>query len=296
MAVHTRHSESAEVQCLAVSTDDGTTWAMAPGGPVLESDRPDFRDPKVFWSHDHWVMVLAAGDRCEVHVSTDLHNWAHTDDIAMPTSPTAWECPDLVPIGDHHALIACTSSVDGSGGTIAVAGSFDGERFEPTQPAARVDLGPDFYAWQSVHGTDDRVLGMAWLNSWSTAMHHPSPGWRGTFTVPRELRPGRTVPVASWPAHELLDHPCVHHDVERLVLVSDSGARGTVTIADGRAVVDRLVPGAPALSTVIDVTLDSGASSCVVADAGSLEVFAADGDVSVSIALPADTGWTVETT
>jgi len=66
-------------QSLAHSRDRGRTWAKFENNPVLSSDIPDFRDPKVFWHTPtaHWVMVLATGDHASFYTSPDLRAWTH---------------------------------------------------------------------------------------------------------------------------------------------------------------------------------------------------------------------------
>ena len=82
VAVFTHEQGGAQRQSLAFSTDEGRTWTMYSGNPVLAApgNLKDFRDPKVFWYGDgaagHWVMVLAAGNTILFYTSPDLKAWS----------------------------------------------------------------------------------------------------------------------------------------------------------------------------------------------------------------------------
>ncbi len=64
VAVYTAHTETNQSQHIAYSLDDGITWAKYDKNPVLDLNKKDFRDPKIFW-HDekkYWVMALMLSD------------------------------------------------------------------------------------------------------------------------------------------------------------------------------------------------------------------------------------------
>lgn len=64
-------------QSMAYSTDGGRTFTKYAGNPVITSDQPDFRDPKVFWYAParHWCMILAVGQQMEIYSSPNLREW-----------------------------------------------------------------------------------------------------------------------------------------------------------------------------------------------------------------------------
>jgi fructan beta-fructosidase len=74
IAIFTYSKAHIETQNLAYSTDKGHTWTKYAGNPVIPhpGHLHDFRDPKVFWHEDHWVMLLAAGDTVLFYISSDL--------------------------------------------------------------------------------------------------------------------------------------------------------------------------------------------------------------------------------
>jgi beta-fructofuranosidase len=48
-----------QTQAIAYSHDGGFTFTPYADNPVIDSDSSQFRDPKVVWYEDHWVMVSA---------------------------------------------------------------------------------------------------------------------------------------------------------------------------------------------------------------------------------------------
>ena len=69
--------------------------------PVARADEPiDFRDPKVFYLNDRWIMSLAVKDRIEFYSSSDLKNWTKESEFGgnpiMGNHDGVWECPDML--------------------------------------------------------------------------------------------------------------------------------------------------------------------------------------------------------
>lgn len=98
----------------------------------------------------------------------------------------------------------------GAHGTRYWVGRFDGRTFTPDAPgtARWADHGTDFYAAQTWTDVADRRVWIAWMSNWSYAARVPEAGWRGQMTVPRELRLVRTdgaLALAQRPVRELLD-------------------------------------------------------------------------------------------
>ena len=86
------------VQCLAISTDGGTTWSKYDGNPVIEHIVHRNRDPKVIWHPEtgRWVMVLYM-DRFDyaIFTSPNLLQWERVSDLELPRCT---ECPELFPL------------------------------------------------------------------------------------------------------------------------------------------------------------------------------------------------------
>ena len=191
-----------EDQNIAYSTDRGRTWTKYAGNPVVPhpGNLTDFRDPKVFWHEDHWVMALAAGDRVLFYISPDLKHWESSGSFGGGYGSTlgVWETPDLfqLPINGSDSRWVLTVGVGsgayaGGSGTQYFIGSFDGKTFiseNPKETTLWMDHGPDFYAPQSWNDEPNgRRISIAWMSNWSYARLTPTETWRGMLTLPREL-------------------------------------------------------------------------------------------------------------
>lgn len=101
VAIYTSASEEAQAQSLAYSLDGGLSFTDFPENPVLNpTDTHDFRDPKVFYHHDRWIMSLAVDDRIEFYSSPDLKRWTMESEFGrnplFGSHGGVWECPDLL--------------------------------------------------------------------------------------------------------------------------------------------------------------------------------------------------------
>jgi fructan beta-fructosidase len=102
-----------QVQCIAYSTDGGTTFTHYAGNPVIDSNwelnTNDTRDPKVFWYEPakQWVMVLFEKD-----------------------VKGLFECPDFfeLPVDGNTSL---KKWVLHGGSSNYLIGTFDGKTFKP---------------------------------------------------------------------------------------------------------------------------------------------------------------------
>lgn len=244
VAIFTHHLErpgvpTVQSQSLAYSRDGGRAWTKYAGNPVLTSaDKPDFRDPKVFWheSSKRWILILACGQEVELYHSKDLKSWTlgSTFGESIGSHDGVWECPDLFELaidGDptRGKWVMLVSIGDGGEGTEGsrtqyFTGDFDGATFVPDEASREIrwlDHGRDNYAgvsWSDMPTEDGRRLVLGWMSNWRYANHTPTEGWRGAMTIPRELtletiggaerlvqRPARELDAASVPVLELKD-------------------------------------------------------------------------------------------
>ncbi|KAJ2990901.1 hypothetical protein NUW54_g8341 [Trametes sanguinea] len=81
--IYTLNTPTAQVQEIAYSVDGGFTFTRYPGNPVIDSNSTQFRDPKVIWYEDHWVMVVAYSQEFAigVYTSPDLKTWSHASNF-----------------------------------------------------------------------------------------------------------------------------------------------------------------------------------------------------------------------
>lgn len=202
VAIFTYNKDHIETQSFAYSTDRGRTWTKYAGNPVVPhpGNLTDFRDPKVFWHVDHWVMALAAGDRVLFYISPDLKHWEPSGFFGGGFGSTdgVWETPDLfqLPISGADSRWVLTVGVGsgayaGGSGTQYFIGSFDGKTFisdNPKESVLWMDYGADFYAPQSWNDEPNgRRIVIGWMSNWQYARETPTETWRGMFTAPREL-------------------------------------------------------------------------------------------------------------
>ena len=150
------------VQCLAISTDGGSTWSKYDGNPVIEHIVHRNRDPKVIWHPEtgRWVMVLYM-DRFDyaIFTSPNLLQWERVSDLELPRCT---ECPELFPL----ALDGERKWVFWGANTTYLVGSFDGRTFRPEQGPRKLQPDGNGYAaqtWSDVPPEDGRRIQMAWL-------------------------------------------------------------------------------------------------------------------------------------
>ena len=199
--------DGVQTQSLALSHDQGRTWARYWGNPVLDRGSTSFRDPKVFRYQPEdrpgwWVMVAveATEERVLIYRSDDLRRWREVGEVRAPVAEgILWECPDLFPlqVDDSPGETAWVLVVSinpggpaGGSGTRYQVGQFDGEQFRaPDEDGWRwLDYGHDMYAAVSfAEAPEGRRVVMGWMSNWAYADTVPTAPWRGAMTLPREL-------------------------------------------------------------------------------------------------------------
>jgi sucrose-6-phosphate hydrolase SacC (GH32 family) len=244
-----------QAQSLAYSLDAGATWQRYRDNPVLDTQRSDFRDPKVFWYGGEdgcWIMVtVEANDRrVAIYSSPDLKRWTFRSHFG-PAHATGgvWECPDLFPVSirgtNEHRWVLVVSlnpgGVAGGSGTQYFVGHFDGHRFTADRLTSSdpgdhdwLDYGRDYYAAVSFHAApDDRRLTMAWASNWDYANSTPTHPWRSAISLVRELelvrrRDGRLA-LSQTPVLPADGTGCV---IAELEIPSGAGQRHEVRLTD----------------------------------------------------------------
>jgi levanase/fructan beta-fructosidase len=186
-----------ESQFIAYSNDGGLTYTNYVGNPVIDIQRPDFRDPSVIRVGDKWVMTVAVPDdrKLQFYGSADLKKWELLSEFSKQgDSRKIWECPSLTPIfvdGDSTKkkwlLMISSGNPDAATGMQYFTGDFDGKTFKNDNPAdvqLFVDYGTTFYAaipYNNLPGHTQTMLG--WLMPFETGTYP----WRGQMSIPRDL-------------------------------------------------------------------------------------------------------------
>jgi beta-fructofuranosidase len=216
--------------------DKGDVVVTAPPGEDLRV----FRDPVVRRDGDRWRMLVGAGyhdgtPAVLTFVSDDLQDWTYDGVLASTrTSPTgplpageAWECPQLLQIGDRHILIVSTW-VDGTTrDVLAGVGTFADGRMH-VRRWQRLTHGTGHYAATQFVDADGESCLLFWIREIADA----DGAWAGALSIPYRLSLDSTIPDLV----RLTPHPAVPPPSAN---PSETGVRHLV-LADGEAI--RLTP------------------------------------------------------
>jgi fructan beta-fructosidase len=205
--VHKNNEGLQQHQSIAYSKDKGRTFTRYASNPVVDRQRKDFRDPKVFWYEPEkkWIMAAVVPDRfiTEFYGSADLKTWTLLSEFGpLGDTMKIWECPDLleVPVlGEvgkkKWVLLISNSHPQGPTfvGMQYFVGNFDGKVFTPENPGQYplyLDYGKDFYAavtYNNLPAEQESPILLGWANNWAYGQSIPTNPWRSAMTLPREL-------------------------------------------------------------------------------------------------------------
>lgn len=200
-------ADVSQIQSLAYSTDNGETFTIYPGNPVLTLES-EARDPNMFWNPEtrKWTMVLAHALDHEMLIfsSEDMKNWNLESSFGkgLGAQGGVWECPDLfeLPVEGTDIkkwVLLCNINPGGPFGGSGIqyfVGDFDGTAFTPdTDSEGNVltkwlDYGKDNYAivsWSDA--PDNRRTAIGWMSNWQYAAEVPTRQFRSANTLPREI-------------------------------------------------------------------------------------------------------------
>ncbi len=202
VAIYTSAGEN-QTQSLAYSTDDGKTFTKYEGNPIITSNVPDFRDPKIFWNEDikKWNLILAAGQHMEIYTSDNLKEWKYESAFGAEygNHGGVWECPDLMKMkvsgtDKEKWMLICNINPGGPAGGSATQyfiGDFDGHKFAcESKPEVTkwMDYGKDHYATVTFdNAPDGRRIAIAWMSNWQYANQVPTKQYRAGNSIPRDL-------------------------------------------------------------------------------------------------------------
>ena len=289
VAIYTRHTDTQQTQCIARSSDNGRTFTKYEGNPVLDENKKDFRDPKVFRYQDYWIMCVAQPfDRqISFYKSLDLVNWQHLSNFGPAAAIDGiWECPDLFPLEvDGKEVWVLIVSLNPGGlygsGTQYFVGDFDGENFSPkysTSEPRWLDFGKDNYAGVTFNSEPNgrRIL-IGWMANWLDVKDHPETSWTCQMTTPRVL--GLTLYKNEL---VLTQHPICEETYEILEAIPESGSIELTGFATAGYNADRKVVFINDYEAPYE-PLGNKIHLKVVVDNSSIELFTADGVRSISL-------------
>lgn len=196
-----------QLQSLAWSTDNGATFNIYPGNPVLTLES-EARDPNMFWNNEtkQWTLILAHALDKEmlIFTSPDMKQWTLQSYFGkgLGAQGGVWECPDLfeLPVAGSDKkkwVLLCNLNPGGPFGGSATqyfVGNFDGKTFTPDLdadgkvPTKWLDYGKDHYAtvsFSDAPGGRRTVIG--WMSNWQYAPEVPTMQYRSANTLPREM-------------------------------------------------------------------------------------------------------------
>ena len=202
IAFYTSAAES-QTQSMAYSTDGGRTFKKYEKNPVIVSDKPDFRDPHLFWHEgtQKWIMLLAVGQEMHIYSSANLKDWTYESAFGREygNHDGVWECPDMMPLpvrgtGQQKWMLLCNINPGGPFGGSATqyfVGQFDGHKFTcESKPEVTkwMDYGKDHYATVTFdNAPDGRHVAIVWMSNWQYAGAVPTRQFRSANALPRDL-------------------------------------------------------------------------------------------------------------
>ncbi len=206
IALYTSAAAS-QVQSLAHSNNNGNTFEIYPGNPVITLES-EARDPNMFWNEatGEWNLVLAHALEHEmlVFTSPDMKQWTLQSAFGkgLGAQDGVWECPDLFELAVDGSdqkkwVLICNINPGGPFGGSATQyfiGEFDGKTFTPDRdadgnvPTKWMDYGKDHYATVSwSNAPDNRRTVIGWMSNWQYAAEVPTMQYRSANTLPREI-------------------------------------------------------------------------------------------------------------
>ncbi|KAG6056904.1 hypothetical protein E4U32_005461 [Claviceps aff. humidiphila group G2b] len=237
----------AQQQAMAYSHDGGYHFTPFDSNPIIPSNSTQFRDPKVIWYEDHWVMAIAysADVSIGIYTSPNLIDWTHASNFTgIGSLGVQWETPNLVRMPYYNnrgerkedmwlLLIGINPGAPkGGSGTQYFLGDFNGTHFTAVDHVARwLDFGKDHYAGQFFyqHSEDDEPVFMTWASNWQYAEVAPtdSDKWRSVTALPR--RTYLTKDAVDW---KLVSIPYDMSPVMGETLWEKSVVNETTTVVD----------------------------------------------------------------
>jgi sucrose-6-phosphate hydrolase SacC (GH32 family) len=291
VAIYTEHqnNESNQSQCLAFSVDEGATFTKYEGNPVLDIKAKNFRDPKVQWIDNQWIMTVALANDYKIsfYSSPDLKSWTHLSNFGPAAEVGGvWECPDLIKFEGEWVLLVSLNpgGYQIGSGTQYFIGQWNGKEFIADDLQTRwLDYGRDNYAGVTFsNAPDGKKIFLGWMSNWHYAGKVPTDPWRSAMTLPREL---------SLQGDRIIQTPVIHPSgfpevsfttEDGAIRICESNERYVeIGVRNQKLYVDTSHAwndlDAPTLQ---EIAIEKGEIDIrVIVDRGSVEVFAAGGAI-----------------
>ncbi|GHB53252.1 glycoside hydrolase family 32 protein [Persicitalea jodogahamensis] len=246
--VHKDGEGTDQHQSLAYSADKGRTWKYYDKNPVLDLGMKDFRDPSVFRYQGKWKMVVAKPKEYTVLIyeSDNLKEWKRLSEFGkMGDMAKIWECPSLfeVPVEGSDTtrwvmMISSAAKDTDFTGMQYFVGNFDGKRFKADKQRGvrRVDYGKDFYAaipYNNLPADQAKPIILGWASNWAYADKTPTSGYRGMFSLPRQL----SLKLDSSGVYHLIQQPIVRKGIstKTLTMKAPDLKAGVILKMDGNS-------------------------------------------------------------
>ena len=190
-----------DVGRIRTARPDDQTWNTWRKGPFVEGVVPTsgstiFRDPQVTRDGRGWRMLVGSGRgdgtaTALAYTSADLITWSFDGEFASrPSSEQdqvwtgkAWECPQLVPLGDKHALLFSVWEPGVPHYEAYAIGILDNGEFL-IESWGRLTYGDSYYAGATFTDAGGRPGVIYWLRGVDDAQGE----WAGAHSVPHLLR------------------------------------------------------------------------------------------------------------
>jgi len=154
-----------------------------------------FRDPVVRREADHWRMFVGAGlsdgtAAAVSYTSADLSGWTYDGVLASSrTSPTgglasgeAWECPQLVDLGERCVMIVSAWQPNVNLNVLAAVGTYAEGRLD-VERWQQLTYGPGHYAPAAFTDAEGRPALMFWIRG----VADPGGRWTGALSIPYRM-------------------------------------------------------------------------------------------------------------
>lgn len=204
--LYTGVSEKGGLQQQCYGRFDGKTIVKSASNPVIAFSllpmgyiSKDFRDPKLFRTHDGYRAVMAAkhsdGGRLVCFSSPDLKQWDYKGVFCLTDGPMP-ECPDVFQLDGKTVVLYSQipwnpKPMENRKPVLYSVGCTDPDcmRFEGGS-WRRLDHGKEFYAAQTCVGANGERIAISWMAAGEAK--YPTAaiayGWSGMMTLPRVLR------------------------------------------------------------------------------------------------------------